>query len=405
MMLFRRLTCPYCYGRFLQRNIEFRCTGRPGPDGHTCAPVVDRLLQRHAGNATELPPTFRRSLWHQVRDRHRATCPGCRRESPNRICPRCHSRLPVRFGKIANRMIAMVGARESGKSVYLTVLLHEMRNQVGQAFNASMSEADDHTRSRFKADFERAVYENGELPRATSSAGQNYDRVTPLVFEFTTRRRTRFRGTRPVLNLLSFFDTAGEDLTTGDSVEYHTRYLTSADGIIVLLDPLQMPQARRLAHADVRPPTMSDQEAVLHRVTELLQGAGDVVEPIRAPLAVAFTKIDTLEHQLGETSPLRKEPEYAPSADVAFDLDDADEVHVEVRRLLNTWESGSIDRYVQPRYRSFRYFGVSALGAEPQDNRVRDGRVRPRRVSDPLLWLLSEFGAVPARRRPVEAEE
>ena len=47
-------------------------------------------------------------------------------------------------------------------------------------------------------------------------------------------------------------------------------------------------------------------------------------------------------------------------------------------------------------YKDFRYFGVSALGAEPdyENATVAAGGVRPHRVEDPVLWLLSKAGTV-----------
>ena len=48
-------------------------------------------------------------------------------------------------------------------------------------------------------------------------------------------------------------------------------------------------------------------------------------------------------------------------------------------------------------YSDYRYFGVSALGAEPdyETYNVAPGGVQPHRVEDPVLWLLSKAGTVP----------
>ena len=68
----------------------------------------------------------------------------------------------------------------------------------------------------------------------------------PLVFRFTTpEHRT----------LLSFFDTAGENLRSAQSIEQNARYLGAADGVLLLLDPLQMRGARELAAPGTRLPT------------------------------------------------------------------------------------------------------------------------------------------------------
>ena len=50
-------------------------------------------------------------------------------------------------------------------------------------------------------------------------------------------------------------------------------------------------------------------------------------------------------------------------------------------------------------YSDYRYFGVSALGAEPDyaGGVVAPGGVQPHRVEDPVLWLLSKTRTVPAQ--------
>ena len=57
--------------------------------------------------------------------------------------------------------------------------------------------------------------------------------------------------------LLSFFDTAGEDLITADSLARNARYLASADGIILLLDPLQMKARGHSSHRGCHFPSRS----------------------------------------------------------------------------------------------------------------------------------------------------
>ncbi len=46
-----------------------------------------------------------------------------------RLCGSCHSQLPAQFGDARTHLIALVGAKESGKSVYMTVLLHELHHR------------------------------------------------------------------------------------------------------------------------------------------------------------------------------------------------------------------------------------------------------------------------------------
>jgi len=264
--------------------------------------------------------------------------------------------------------------------------------------------SDDETLRRFSLDYEQRLYDAGQLFPTTPSAGTTATGlVAPLVFSFTTPRPQRLLSripaqSRPRQSLLSFFDTAGEDLVSQDNVERNARYLASADGIILLLDPLQMPGARRLAAAGVQLPDMGlnpDSPAhVLFRVTRMLQErlALRPGEPIRKPLAVAFSKLDALWHRFPAGSPLRR-----PDSEASyFDVEDSIAVHEYVRAQLHDWDGAQIDTFVQQNYGHYRYFGVSGLGESPTaDHRVSDRSIRPYRVSDPFLWLLSEFGTIP----------
>jgi hypothetical protein len=222
-----------------------------------------------------------------------------------------------------------------------------------------------------------------------------------MVFRFNTERNGLLGRARITRSLLSFFDTAGEDLTSQGSVDVNARYLASADGIILLLDPLQMPGARAQASSESRLPDPAPAAAspanVLIRVTDLLQarlGSGPSAR-IRKPLAVAFSKLDTLWHCFPQGSPLRRPPGQSRT----FDTRDSLDVHEHVRALLDDWGGAQIDQILQHHYARYRYFGFSALGESPtRDNRVSPRGIQPYRVADPFLWLLTEFGTIPATR-------
>ncbi|MFE0516499.1 hypothetical protein [Streptomyces sp. NPDC058964] len=393
----RRLTCPYCYETFAAREIRFRCNSRLSRTRKQCQRRRDAVLDERFGRrpSNDVGPDF-------AADGRRSTavCPDCDGETTYRICPVCHCELPVQFGMVDNRLIAMVGAKASGKTIYMTVLLHEMRNQVGEAYGASMMGLDDTTMRRYSSEYEDRLYRDRQMFPGTQTASTNANRVEPLVFRFGLRRRGLF-GERPQHTVLSFFDTAGEDFSTRESVELNTRYLTGADGIILLLDPLQMPGARERALPGTALPGTEGLDApvnVLGRVTNMLLAArgGKAAAKIETPLAVVFSKLDAFWHLLDNGSPLRA---HAPARG-RFEVGDSLSVHEEVRQLLKEWDGVPIDQALENTYARYRYFGVSSLGRSPTpDARVAPTGIQPYRVADPLLWLLSEFGSVPKAGR------
>ncbi|MFF7177629.1 hypothetical protein [Streptomyces sp. NPDC008121] len=391
----RRVTCPYCYDTFTVREIAFRCNSRQSRTQKRCVRRRDQVLADRMGQRGEVGPVF-------TADGRRATavCPDCDGETTYRICPVCHSTLPAQFGTVENRMIALVGAKASGKTVYMTVLLHEMMNQVGADFGAALVGADDATMQRYTSDYQDHLYTGRRMFLGTRTAVANDNRVEPLVFRFGLRRKGLF-GERPQHTVLSFFDTAGEDFNSRENVELNTRYLANADGIVLLLDPLQMAGARPSALPGTALPGSEGFDApvnVLGRVTNMLLASRERRSgaKIDTPVAVVFTKLDAFWHLLEKGSPLRAHP---PSGG-RFDVEDSLSVHEEVRQLLREWDGVPIDRILDNTYSRYRYFGVSALGHTPTpDARVASTGIQPYRVTDPLLWLLSEYGSVPRTGR------
>ena len=385
------LHCPYCYAGFNPQDIQFRCAGL-GAEG--CKPEPDRVLSAHTGRPETLLPAFPA----QRLDRP-AACPRCGAVSSVRICPHCHRRLPAKFGEIPSYLIALVGAKESGKTVFLAVLVHELMHRLGADLNASLSPADDHTAREFASVHDTPLYRGSRVlqqPTATSTSDR-----TPLVFRFTigSPSRSRWaarRGSRPTSVLLALYDSGGEDLWTQQLAEQNARYLAAVDGIVLLLDPLQMSGARHLAAPGTRLPSqagLSDTPVnVLHNFTNLLLRTGQACPDglISKALVVAFSKIDAFQDTLPTSSPLRHPP--APY----FSERDSQRVHAEAQRLLIQWDGSLIDRTAALHYARYRYSAISSLGETPTADNLISGRgIRPYRVFDPLAWMLNRFGVLP----------
>jgi len=387
-----RLACPYCYEIFPEWRIEFRCSGRPGPNGDRCEPEPDRLLESRLGITGDRPHTFR-----DGRHRYRSVCPVSKAKTTTRVCPICHSTLPVHFGRIRSQLIALVGARDSGKTVFMTVFMHEFGYRLGDRLGAAIPGADDNTRRVFRRDYEERLYEGHSLPDPTFTvAAERQGYRPPMVFKFMRQIRSRLPG-RTRQTLLSFFDTAGEDLTTTASTELNIRYLEAADAVILILDPLQMKGGRQLAAIEAlqqEPRPEDDPYGVLQRITEMLK-AGHRDRRVRKPLGVVFTKLDALWHKFPEGSVLKRPEPVGAGCDERDSLD----VHHQVQALLYDWDGPQIDQYLKHNYRCFRYFGVSALGAIPTLDKHVSTVISPYRVGDPILWLLSKAHMVPVIRR------
>lgn len=382
----RPLVCPYCYHAFAERDIPFRCSGRTGMTGTPCPRRIDTTLEATMGRSALLPPVF-------VADgrKDEAVCPACHWPTRTRVCEGCHSHLPATFRAVQGRLIALVGPSQAGKTAFMTVLIHELRHQAGERLQSSTIGADDTTQERFTLDYEWPLYKKSILFDRTTTTGKDY--VPPLVFRFTMDRRTRFR-LHPQELLLSFADSAGEDLVSPTKISLMARYLAAADGVMVLIDPLQFEHIRDLLDPGTPLPARAQPQeepiAALDRITRLLL-AGSDGNRIEKPVAIVLTKLDMLSHLLPDDSALRMPwPE-----GTFFDRLDSVAVQAQVGELLERWGAPDIDRILRQNYSRSRYFAVSALGTVPTpDNRIGTQGIQPYRVTDPFLWMLNQFGLI-----------
>jgi energy-coupling factor transporter ATP-binding protein EcfA2/rRNA maturation protein Nop10 len=303
---------------------------------------LDEKLAAYTGSAAtaSLPPVFDppdagRRIGRGVT--RRAACPECGQDTARRVCPECHNPLPGAYCETPGKIVALVGAKNSGKSTYIAVLLHELSHRIGAELGTALVACDDRTIERYKRDFHRPLFGDRRLLPATASA-------------VTTPRD-------PLVYLLT---------------------------IIFLVDPLELKAGG--GDPDGEPIN------VIARVTELLHSGRDTPHGRRLPVpaAVALTKIDAL--------PLDGALQRNRTLQAALDLNDREAVHEQVRALLYDWQAGELDRYLGHEYADYGLFGVSALGGVPREGAVGTGGIRPYRVEDPLLWLLHQFGMLDGAR-------
>lgn len=389
----RQLICPYCFERYPAHQVAFRCIN---PNASRCALEKDEPFGAY--QRMTAPPLKQRvfapkSNW--LRPALRATC-DCGMETPKMVCSHCHNDLPWKFGMTDSYSVALIGAKEAGKSHYIAVLINELKNRVGQSFDAAFSELDDQTRERYKKEFKRYIYDERIVIPETYSGRQNISVRYPLIYRLSlNKRRTLFKGLS-VSNLV-FFDTAGEDLTHLDLMSTETKYLANSHGIIFLLDPLQIRTVRdQLKTTTALPSENTEPQAIIGRVVQLIrQSHGlNMKEKIKTPVALAFSKVDEMHDLFEPGSPVH----HAADHDGYFNISDAQQVNDSMRAHVAQWVGPGLDLFLQHNFETFSYFGVSALGSPPDSQGRLPMGVAPFRVEDPLLWILHKLNLVRGRR-------
>lgn len=283
--------------------------------------------------------------------------------------------------------MGLIGTKAAGKSNFIAVALHELEHRVGPRFNGSLMLLDDATRSRVDKELMPRLYgERLVLVASQSAQVAGADVREPLV------ARLSIGGGESNSNLV-FFDSAGEDLQSLDVLEREARYITQSHGLILLLDPLQIPAVRDELSGSVElPEEVVDAYTMLGRVTGLIREARGIPanKPVDVPLALTVSKFDALRPLLSEGHPVFS----LPAHDGRFDSQVAGSVSAAVRSDLAGWIGERLDSFVKQEFETAAYFGVSALGESPVDGRLPNG-VAPHRVEDPILWMLDSWKALP----------
>lgn len=374
--------CPFCFQDVDLAKAPFRCTNLPD----RCAPEPDPVLADKWGEA--LP------VGHVVdapgRVVRRLACDRCGQPTTRRLCPHCHSDLPHTMGQMNSLHFTVIGAKAAGKSHYLAVLVDQLRKGVGRELGVLLRELDDRTLHRYRDAFRDPIFRHHRVIDGTRTGQEDVSVQRPLLFGLTLTGRKRRAVT------LAFFDTAGEDLDNKDVMLHVNRSIIRSDGIILLLDPLQLPRVRDKLGGSVALPSQNTDAAEIVRRTFLLvqEGLGlDHTDRVQIPLAVAFSKLDAVKSLLGPHSELR----HAASHQGGFHEEDSVAVDHEMRALLVEWDADDLLRDVTDAFVHHRFFGLSALGCNPQDSRQIPG-VHPQRVEDPFLWLLHHHGLLPEVR-------
>ncbi|HEY0546007.1 MAG TPA: hypothetical protein VGC91_11565 [Pyrinomonadaceae bacterium] len=374
----------------------FRCLN---PDPGRCAPEEDKPLasyQRFTGNAPKLGHLFSApGRWGRVPGI--AVC-KCGMKTTKQVCPHCHNELPSQFGTTETRTIALIGAKEAGKSHYIAVLINELMNRVGMNFNAALNALDEQTIKRYKEDFRRYIYDKREVIPTTLSARAQISVRYPLAYRFSIKRRGMLPFNGLHVSSLVFFDTAGEDLKHIDLMATETKYLANSDGLIFLLDPLQIPAVRDLIDSSTPLPSVdTEPQEIIGRAATLIRQMRQMspTEKIKTPVALAFSKLDAIRPLFDPGSPVHE----ASRHDGSFDVTDAQRVSDNMRAYLSQWVGSGLDMFLQHNFENYSYFGLSALGSPPDTQGRLPFGVAPFRVEDPLLWILYQLGVVPGRRK------
>lgn len=375
--------CPYCYTDVNPRKLAYRCSGRHAAGKSPCEKKIDSARQNHFNDLQVYLPAITSA----------AQCPKCGAAPGPPICPECHSLLPAEYGS-DSALFGLVGVRDSGKTVMLSVLDAELQTSVSDRFDAAIDAPGGNSglARDLKIFREVMLRADGTLPAQTGASSGA--KKAPAVYSWRYSRKGALGIARDASTVFSFYDNQGEDFATPD-MALSQLYLGATSGVILLLDPFGFPANRERAKAKGLNLPDTGPEAVLDAITLVLRTAKKVKrnKKVNQPIAVVISKIDAFFDQIPADHPLRQPSSSRP----VFSETESLTIHDHVGSMVEQWGGAGLIRKLEQNYSAFRLFGASALGAEPDYStaRVNSRGLMPHRVAEPLLWLMANRGFIP----------
>lgn len=154
--------------------------------------------------------------------------------SYTRICPNCHNKLPLHYGKNPQKFISVLGVSASGKTVYLKQLLSKLTDSLEGGILSHVNGS--YVDIGLPVDDESSITLDKPLPDSTKDLNFKIPNFITLTFKKDN-----------VLTTYDFviYDVAGEILVNlaknnRNKFDFFAGYIKKSDAIITLIEPKQL---------------------------------------------------------------------------------------------------------------------------------------------------------------------
>lgn len=394
-----KILCPFCLQHFDNAKAKFLCHNT----GHRCnlSPTkeyVDYWNISEDSQAAQRPRVYNGgwSLFGPAKPR---PCPSCGDTSADYVCPHCHNSLPYDMVKYGTDIIPIIGGPAVGKTCYMVALLEQL-DKHGYKINlvSSLQSLYGDAADKFK-EMRNTLFKYKQCLEKTAVREDGIS--APWFVKIETKK-----GKRPTF--LVFYDIAGEQFENAKVMRAQAAQLRYASGAIVLLDTLDL-EAVKEARAKAGEYDAEEHFSIEETVQELFQLSNNDHVLQDAPIAFAFSKVDVIgrySSDLGafgasidmKQNTLILNPRYTYNNLVGREdfncfLDDCRVMHEGLMQGLGENDLGNLIKNNDWKEENICYFGVSALGQEPEEDfSINTPKIVPYRVLDPLLWILHRLG-------------
>lgn len=404
----REYTCPHCFRLIDLNAVHWMCTG--ANCAHRFAQTVkathntelEKYVSHDGLNEIDLElcmingkdPTGPDAIItrrHIIRNTSKI-CDVCGRITYYRACPVCHNDIPPGVEDHGNSTFIILGPKGAGKSHYMGVLINQLKNSIAKEFEATLNPANDSTSLNYRDKYHETLFNKKRILPPTESLSKGDSSRETLVYHF------RLFDQKKVYTIV-FMDTAGEDLTSIDSMNNLnlSPYISMAAGIIFLVDPLQIEGIRNRISVKNLPAITGDVTGILDNISRIIRTNKQIRsrEKVDIPIAITLTKCDVLMEppSSDEEASVALPPCSAvriPRRRGEFDAEIFEQIDIELEEYCRRHIGEEFVQAVNG-FEKHSYFAVSSLGNNPSGMELSRG-ITPIRVEDPLLWLLHTEG-------------
>jgi hypothetical protein len=344
-----------------------------------------------------------------------------------RACPQCRLQIPLEILSQRPKFISIVGAPRSGKTYFLTVMLHQLRKTLAKQFKYTLDLCDTHDKQLLVAN-EKKLFAALDpvipvmLEKTQETGGDLYSKVTldgvsvqlpkPFMLTIRSTNQEALMPAKGRQQTIVLYDNAGEsfhfDKDNGQTRS--TRHLGQSDAVLFAYDPLLEPDVRRRLASVSSDPQITT-HALSARQLDIFTSAIQQMrrhsktpqdQRLKASLAVCVQKFDVwrsltdhFKNENGEPLIDSSSIEYFIEHGVAaLDITEINIVSQIVRSVLLDVAPEFVSM-AEANFVRVRYFPVSALGQSPKLDgeflKIAPLDLHPFRVDHPMLWLMSDW--------------
>ena len=393
------ITCPYCYNKFKNDDVEYQCENiERSVDGTSkCPEEADKRFNDHWGIPVESRHFFKGKPFGLFSSEPKASkCDKCGKPSSRFVCPHCHNWLPTDMIKEGSEIISIVGAPNSGKTVYFFNLMRQLQKKassLGISVTVQDEGPDKSKKTSVIYNDMIKMMEKGELPPKTPVI--EGERPIPLIFRVSNQKAGKKRGKSIYI---VFYDTPGEAFQDTEQMKRMADHVSNSAGILLFVDPYNIKKLTGTLQSASAEEIVTGSELENENVLNSLLQKVNKKESEDKPFAIVFSKIDAVldglsaERAGGLTNILDLDRNSSFLKTKKFDLSEVDQISNALEEMSEEWDIEYMKAHINEKYKeeNIKMFAVSSLGSQPRDGRITE--LNPYRVMDPLVWILYKIG-------------